>query len=57
MQENNTVFCKYGKGKVKILTEKANISHKTRESEEKSPGYLVFVSATLLICLPFKKIV
>ena len=28
-----------------------------REIEEKSPGYLVFVSATLLICLPFKKIV
>ena len=28
-----------------------------RELEEKSPGSLVFVSATLLICLPFKKIV
>ena len=27
-----------------------------REIEEKSPGYLVFVSATLLICLPFKKL-
>ena len=34
MQENNTVFCKYGKEKVKFLTEKANISHKTREPED-----------------------